>query len=67
MKIALIVRHFHKRGGVARWCVEIAQNFIKMGEELHIFTYTSNVELKQAKFHKIFYLPFLKYIKKVNI
>ncbi len=55
MKIAYIVRHYNKRGGISRYVAELAEWFAK-DNEVHVFTADwddINPAVKTIQFHKV--------------
>jgi UDP-glucose:(heptosyl)LPS alpha-1,3-glucosyltransferase len=53
MKIAYIVRHYNRRGGISRYVTEIAEWFSKE-HEVHVFTSDWNdVNSDKIQFHKV--------------
>ncbi|HIE14052.1 TPA: glycosyltransferase family 1 protein, partial [Candidatus Bathyarchaeota archaeon] len=53
MKIAIVVQQYHKRGGVERHTVELVQQLIKKGHEVHVFTSEWECSEYPIIFHKI--------------
>ena len=54
MKIALIAREYHKKGGVSKCVVELAEH-LRLGHEIHIITRLWDKELERPgiHFHKV--------------
>ncbi|MFN3966284.1 MAG: glycosyltransferase family 4 protein [Endomicrobiia bacterium] len=54
MKIAIIVREYHRKGGISKVVVEIAERMANLGYEVHIFTGNyDKIENTKVIFHKI--------------
>lgn len=54
MKIAFIVRHYNKTGGIARYTWELAEYCVAKGHEVHVFTASWEKEVHtNIIFHKI--------------
>jgi len=58
MKIAFVVRNYHKSGGISRCAAELAEKYSK-NDELHVFTASwRDVDSSKIIFHKVPMLSF---------
>ncbi|MBN1823148.1 MAG: glycosyltransferase family 4 protein [Endomicrobiales bacterium] len=54
MKIALVVRAYHKRGGISLVAAELAENYAETGHDVHVFTSSwENTANAAITFHKV--------------
>ncbi len=51
MKIALTASQYNRRGGEARYSVELAENLFKKGHEVHVYTSKVSTNSKGINFH----------------
>jgi UDP-glucose:(heptosyl)LPS alpha-1,3-glucosyltransferase len=54
MKIAIVVREYHRHGGISKGTAEVAERLVKLGHEIHIFTSKwMDVKDNRVIFHKV--------------
>ena len=54
MKVAIVVRSYHRQGGIAKGTAEVAECLVERGHEVHIVTNSwKDVRNNQVIFHKV--------------